>query len=110
MAENANQNDNLMGALAYLLGPVTGIILLLVEKKSQYIRYHAMQSVVVFGAIFLVSLALNFLPILGTLMSMLLSLVSFILWIYLMYHAYSGVKYKVPYLGDVAEQQLAKFK
>ena len=38
MAEQKTSNENLMGAAAYLLGPVTGIVLLLVEKKNEYIR------------------------------------------------------------------------
>lgn len=35
-------NQNLMGALTYILGFVTGIIFLLVEKQNKFVRFHAM--------------------------------------------------------------------
>lgn len=103
-----------MGAVSYLLGPITGIGILLVEKKDQYVRFHAMQSTVVFGAIFLLHVVLAIVPVLGWIIAIILSpiimIASFVLWIVLMWKAYSGEKYKLPYFGDVAERQLAKLK
>ncbi|MBM3283415.1 hypothetical protein FJY90_04130 [Candidatus Gottesmanbacteria bacterium] len=103
-----------MGAAAYLLGPITGIILLLVEKKNNFIRYHAMQSTLVFGAILLLNIVLGIVPILGWLIAIILSpliaLVSFVLWLALMWKAYNGERYKLPYFGELAEKQLAKLK
>ena len=114
MADTTGGNEKLMGAAAYLLGPVTGIVLLLVEKKNNYIRFHAMQSTLVFGAILLLNIVLGIVPILGWLMALILSpliaLVSFILWLVLMWKAYNGERYKLPYFGDLAEKQLAKLK
>jgi|SRR3989344_3154671 len=111
MAENV-KNEKLMGALSYLLGPVTGIIFLVMEKKNAYVRFHAMQSTILFGAIFLISIALGLIPVLGWIVALILSplltLVSFILWLVLMWKAYNGEKYKLPYIGDLAEKQLAK--
>ena len=104
----------MMGALAYLLGPVTGIVLLLTEKKSEYIRFHAMQSTIVFGAFLLLYLVFGIVPVLGWIIAILLSpiltLLSFVLWLVLMWKAYNGEKYKLPYFGDLAEKQLAKLK
>lgn len=114
MVEANSGNEKMMGAVAYLLGPVTGILLLITEKKNTYIRFHAMQSTVVFGAVVLLYLVLGFVPVLGWLMALILSpiitLVSFVLWLVLMWKAYSGEKYKLPYFGDLAERQLAKLK
>lgn len=109
MAE-AKGNENLMAAVAYLLGFITGIILLLVEKQSKFVRFHAMQSVILFGGLFVVNMALGFIPILGWLVGLLLSFAAFILWIVLMWKAFQGEMYKVPYVGDLAEKQLAKMK
>ena len=113
MAEKTS-NENLKGALAYLLGPVTGIVMLLLEKKNEYVRFHAMQSTVVFGAILLLNIVLGIVPVLGWIIALILSpiiaLVSFILWIVLMWKAYSGEKYKLPYFGELAEKQLEKLK
>ena len=99
MAEPANE-QNIKGALAYLLGFVTGIFFLLTEKENEYIRFHAVQSTLVFGVLFI----LNFVPFLG----FFILPFALVLWIFLMYKAYSGEKYKLPFIGDFAEQQLLK--
>lgn len=109
MAGKAN-NENLMGAVSYLLGFVTGIIILLVEKESKFVRFHAMQSTILFGGIFVANIALGFVPLLGWLVGLILSLVAFVLWIVCMWKAFQGEMYKVPYVGDIAEKQLAKMK
>jgi uncharacterized membrane protein len=109
MAKNKG-NENLMGALTYLLGCVTGIIFLLIEKKSKFVRFHAMQSTILYGGLFVVNIALGFIPILGWLAGLLLSLLGFILWIVLMWKAFQGEMYKLPYIGDIAEKQLAKME
>lgn len=110
MAQTKSNNENLMGAAAYLLGFVTGIIFLLVEKESRFVRFHAMQSTILFGVIFVANLVLGFIPILGWLVGLLLTFGSFILWIVCMWKAFQGEMYKVPYVGDMAAKQLAKMK
>jgi len=103
-------NENLMGAAAYLLGFITGVILLLIEKQSKFVRFHAMQSIILFGGAFVANIALGFIPILGWLVGLILSFTVFILWIICMWKAFQGELYKVPYIGNIAEQQLAKMK
>ena len=114
MAEQGATNEKLMGALAYLLGPITGIFLLVTEKKNSYVRYHAMQSTIVFGAMILFNIALGIVPILGWLVALILSPIimigSFVLWLFLIWKAYSGEKYKLPYFGNLAEKQLEKMR
>ncbi len=114
MTDKKGGNQNLMGALAYLLGPITGIGLLLTEKNNGFIRFHAMQSTVVFGALILLYIILGIVPILGWIIAILLSpiltLASFILWLVLMWKAYNGEEYRLPYFGDLAQRQLAKLK
>lgn len=106
MAVAKKDNQNLMGAAAYLLGFITGVVLLLVEKENKFVRFHAMQSVVVFGLLFVVGLV----PFVGWLVGVILVPVTFILWLVLMWKAYQGEMFKVPVLGDFAEKQLAKLK
>lgn len=96
-----------MGALAYLLGFITGILFLLLEKKSRFVRFHAMQSTILFGGIFLLNIALGFIYIPGV--GGVVNLASFILWIFLMVKAFQGTYYKLPYVGEVADAQLKKF-
>jgi len=97
-----------MAAASYLLGFVTGIVFLLIEKQSKFVRFNAMQSTILFGGIFVANIALGFIPILGWLVGLLLSLAAFILWIVCMWKAFQGETFKVPFVGDIAERQLAK--
>ena len=114
MAETVSSDEKMKGAVAYLLGPITGIILILLEKKNDYIRFHAMQSTLLFGAIFLLNVVLGIIPVLGWIIALVISplvvLVSFVLWVVLLWKAFSGERYKLPYFGNLAEKQLAKMK
>ncbi|MFQ5800264.1 MAG: DUF4870 domain-containing protein [Candidatus Hydrothermarchaeales archaeon] len=104
--------ENIAGLLCYLLGLITGIVFYVIEKDNKFVRFHAVQSILVFGAILVISWVVipivAFIPILGAMVGVLLSLVvslgSLVLWILLMYKAYSGEKYKVPVVGDLAEK------
>lgn len=98
--------QNIAGLLCYVLGWVTGIIFLILEKESQFVRFHAMQSIVVFGAITVVDIILSFIPFIGWVLSWIVSVLAFILWIVLMVKAYQGQRYKLPWAGNFAEKQL----
>lgn len=103
-----HQNENVFGALCYLLGFVTGIIFLLVEEKNRFVRFHAMQSTILFGGLFVISAVVNIVPLLGQLISSLLGLLGLILWVVCIFKAFQGDRYHVPYVGEIAEQQLAR--
>lgn len=109
MAE-AKGNENMLGAVAYLFGFITGVVLLLVEKKSAFVRFHAMQSTILFGGIFAVNLALNLIPFLGQIVATLLFFATFIVWLVLMWKAFQGERYHLPYVGELADKYLVKFK
>ncbi|WP_371924986.1 DUF4870 domain-containing protein [Halobacillus sp. A1] len=101
-------DENVGGLLAYILGFITGIIFLVIEKENEKIRFHAMQSTITFGAVFVISLIVNFIPIIGILISMILAPLSIVLWIILMVKAYQGERYQLPIAGKMAEDQLRK--
>jgi len=67
-----------------------------------------MQSLVVFLALFIISIGFGWVPILGWLFSIMILPVGIILWILLMVKAYQGVVYKVPLAGEFAEDQLSE--
>lgn len=96
---------NTAAALSYLLGWVTGIVFLLIEKDS-FVRFHAMQSVLVFGLLTVASLV----PIIGWLLSPVLMLVGLILWLILMIKAYQGEKFSLPVVGEWAQKLLGEPK
>ncbi|MCM8799738.1 MAG: DUF4870 domain-containing protein [Candidatus Omnitrophica bacterium] len=95
---------NVAGLLSYLLGFITGIIFYVIEKENKFVRFHAMQSTVVFGFLFVLSMVLRFIPILGWTLNILVSIFSLILWIILMIKAYQGESFKLPVAGDIAEK------
>lgn len=98
---------NLAGALAYFLGPLTGILFLVVEKESRFVRFHAMQSTIVFGALFVLQVVLQILPVLGSLVVVLVVFpLSVLLWAFLMFKAFSGEMFKLPSIGDIAERNI----
>ena len=96
---------NVAGLLCYLLGFVTGIVFLIIEKENKFVRFHAMQSIIVFGGIFVLNMVLSFIPIIGWVLGFLISILGLILWILLMIKAYNGEMYKLPVVGDMAEQK-----
>lgn len=96
---------NVAGLLCYLGWWVTGLIFFLMEKENKFVRFHAMQSIVVFGAFSVVTYILSFIPFIGWMISGLLGVLAFVLWIILMIKAYQGEKFKVPWAGNFAERQ-----
>lgn len=99
---------NVAGLLCYLLGFFSGIILYLLEKESRFVKFHAMQSIVMSVALFVIFFILSFIPIIGWIISILAAPLSFVLWIFMMVKAYQGSWYKLPWVGDFAEQQVDK--
>ena len=95
---------NLAGLLCYFFGFITGLVFYFVEKKNKFVRFHAMQSIVVFGSFFVANLVLLVLPVIGVVIGGLLSLLSLVLWVLLMIKAYQGEFFKLPIAGDIAEK------
>ncbi len=95
---------NLAALLSYFLGFITGLVFYLVEKKNKFVRFHAMQSMLLFGGFFVINLILLIIPVLGVILSTLLSLLSIVLWVLLMIKAYQGEMFRLPIVGDMAEK------
>ena len=106
-------NERLERVLAYAFGWVSGLILFFLEKNRN-VRWHAAQSMVTFGTLSILILAVsmlkNFLawiPILGWLTSAGLGLllsalwwVMVILWVWLMIMAFVREDYRLAFVGD----------
>ena len=95
----------LAAALSYLLGPITGILFLLVETRSLYVRFHAMQSTLTFLGLFVISVASGVLPLIGWLISTAASVLGFVLWLLLMVKALQGERYMLPLVGEMAQER-----
>jgi uncharacterized membrane protein len=98
--------QNVAGLLTYILGWVTGIVFLLIEKDNSFVRFHAMQSIVIFVPLTIASFVVGFLPFVGGLLGVIVQLATIIIWLFMMYQAFQGKRYKFPYAGDYAETQL----
>lgn len=98
---------NVAAALSYALGWLTGLVFYLTEPQNRFVRFHAMQSIIVFGALSLLCIFLQIIPFLGILTVIFLVIpLSALLWLFLMFKAYQGAHFKLPIVGDIAEQQV----
>src|SRR6201996_2071930 len=118
-AAGSGLTPNVAGALAYLVGAITGILFLVIDpfKADRFVRFHAFQSIffnlawiafwivwmivgIMLGAIshglfFIIQLPINLLVTVG----------GFCIWIYLMYQAYQGKTFQLPIIGPLAAAQ-----
>lgn len=107
--------DNVAGALAYVT-IIPAIIFLVLEpfNKKRFIRFHSFQCIFFAIAWTVLWIALAFvghIPFLGwatLLLWPLISLVGFVIWLILVLKAYQGQMFKLPVIGDMAEQQAGK--
>ena len=109
----APPNYRLIAALSYLLWIVTGVIFLYVEPYNQdeFVRFHARQSIVFSVAWFAVLIIASvFIAVMPNPISHLLTLLLYvfnigmaIFWVFLMYKAYRGERYRIPELADWAD-------
>jgi uncharacterized membrane protein len=102
----AGMNQNVAGLLCYLAGWITGLVFFLIEKENKFVRFHAMQSIITFGALTVLFMVLGFIPIVGWIIMPFVGLAQLVLWILLMVKAYNGVYFKLPVIGDLAEKNI----
>jgi uncharacterized membrane protein len=111
--------ENVAGLLCYVLGWLTGLIFYFIDKRP-YVRFHAAQSIVVFGGLTILRIVLGmflgmsffaggwaFFSFAGAIFS-LLFLLGFVLWIILMIKAYQGERFRVPFAADLADRLFGK--
>lgn len=108
-------SENVAGLLCYVLGWVTGIIFLLIDKRP-FVKFHAAQSIVVFGGLTIVRVGLGIVLSTGGLLGLglwaavmgLIGIVALILWIFLMFKAYQHELFRVPIAAGIAESIAGK--
>jgi len=91
-------DENVAAFLSYLFGFITGFVFYWQEKKSEFVKFHALQSIITFIPVWIILLILGWVPVVGTLAWIL----ALMLWVFLMVRAYAGESYKVPVIGTIA--------
>jgi uncharacterized membrane protein len=118
---NRGLSENAAALLSYVLGWLTGLLVFLIDKRP-YVRFHAAQSLVVFGALHVIQVVITIIFGLGwgfgsvgpthhlgagLILLDTLNLLSLVLWIVCIVKAYQGVKFKLPVAGGIAEKLVA---
>ena len=111
----SGMSENVAGFLCYLLGWITGLIFFLIDKRP-FVRFHAAQSMVVFGGLHIINIIIGIFFGAGLMMMGgfsafgmgaalygLISLLALILWILLMVKAYQHEKFEVPIAAGIAK-------
>jgi len=106
--DSTGLSPNVAGLLCYVALWISGIVFLIIEKESKFVRFHALQSIVTFGILTVFQIVLSVIPFIGGILVWLISILIIVLWIILMIRAYSGVMWKLPWVGNWAEQQVNK--
>ncbi|WP_435320376.1 DUF4870 domain-containing protein [Haloarchaeobius sp. TZWSO28] len=115
-AGGSGLSPNVAGALAYVFGLLSGIVMLVVDGDDDFVRFHAMQSiglsVVIFGlylALGILTVVLSFVPVVGRILGVLTGLLfpllgfgGFLLWVFMLYQAYQGNRFELPIIGPFA--------
>ena len=120
-----DQTDRCFALFSYLGLCFTGIFFLLFKSRQRpFVRFHAAQSIVVFVPIMAVLALLKLIVglvsgifLLGWLIAFVIGLINIaiivpaiVLWLLLMFMAYRGVRFKLPFVGDYAEALERRFK
>jgi uncharacterized membrane protein len=100
---------NVSAMLAYILGWAIGLVVILIEKEDDFVRFHAMQSIITFGALTLLSIVFSTMFMFFGPIRSLLGVAGIAVWILLMVKAYQGEKYRLPVIGEIAEEWAKKF-
>lgn len=101
-------NENYVSALSYIGLFVSGLIIYILEKDNKTVRFNALQSTVFFILAFILTNLIGVLPILGGLISGILNFAIIVSYLFLVYTAYKGVMYKIPFIGDIVYDQINK--
>jgi len=111
-AQVGGLTENVAGALAYVT-IIPAIIFLVLEpyNKNRFVRFHAFQNVFFHIALIILWVGLGVfghIPLLGwasLLLWPLIGLAGFVIWLVLLFKAFQGQRFKLPVIGDLAEQQ-----
>jgi uncharacterized membrane protein len=95
--------EGTIAAICYL--PGVGFYIYFAERKSNFVRFHALQSIVGFLTIGALWLLMRLIPALH-LFTFIPSLLALVFSFFMMYHAHYGEEYKFPVVGSLAHKSI----
>jgi len=99
------EQGNVYAIIAYLLGIIGGLIVVLTQKKDKFAIFHAKQSIVLSLIMFIVAIILGFIPIVGWILgATIFPLAVVIVFLWGAYKAYLGEWYRFPIVADYADK------
>jgi uncharacterized membrane protein len=98
--------ENSAAALAYVT-IIPAIIFLVIEpyNKMPFVRFHAFQCIAFAVVLTVIHLVLIFIPVIGWIISLLVTLGAFAIWLITILKASKGEWFKLPVIGDWAMTQ-----
>ncbi|MFP3950497.1 MAG: DUF4870 domain-containing protein [Candidatus Micrarchaeia archaeon] len=113
---SGGNESNLLAAVGYIIG-IIAIIMYLVKKEDKFLRFHSMQSILLWVGAFVVAIVLwiisavvGMIPVIGAIgcvfgfLGLAVWLVAFVAALYCAYKAFEGEKYGLPYIGPMARK------
>jgi len=95
------EEGKLFAILAYVLGLIGFIIVLVAKKDNKFAMFHAKQSLVLIIG-YVIGWVLFIIPVIGAIIGSLLFVALFVLWIMGIINAASGAEKNLPIVGDLA--------
>ena len=97
--------ENIAGLLCYVLGWLTGIVFLIMEKESRFVKFHAWQSILFSIAFSILYWVISLIPFVRWISWSILPLGFLVLWVLLLVKAYNREMYELPVIGEFARKQ-----
>ncbi|MCC3379053.1 DUF4870 domain-containing protein [Paenibacillus farraposensis] len=98
-------DENIAAILCYLFAFLGAFVFVMLEKRSRFVLFHALQSIFLFVALMIGHVLAGFIPLLGPLLASLLTLAGLALWMTLLVRAGQGKWLKLPWVGELALRQ-----
>lgn len=95
-------NREIAAALSYTLGPITGLIFLILEKDS-FVKYHAIQAIFGLGLLAAIAIVFGFIPFLGQIVM----IIYFVALLTGAYQASQGKHWEMPLVGQLAKKAIS---
>jgi len=98
--------ESTAGLLCYVLGFISGSVMLVLEQENKFVKFHAIQSTLVFATLWIALMFASRVPGIGKWLFIAVFFIMFFSWILLMFKAYRGKKTKFPIAGNFVESLL----